>query len=59
MRSKKILKHEVQNEAGQGTQADPIDKEHTGNKKIYTHTARAKPQKEMVQKKVMFIHCLL
>lgn len=26
---------------------------------LYTHTVRAKPQKEMVQKKVIFIHCLL
>lgn len=38
MKQKQILKHDIQNEAGQATKADPIDKEHTGNKKYSIHT---------------------
>lgn len=58
------MKHEGQNEAVQGTKADSTGKGHKGQKKtlcphIFTRIVRGKAQKEMVQKKAMFIHCLL
>lgn len=55
------MKREGQNETVRGTKADPTGKGHIGQKKtlwphISTHTVRGKAQKEMVQKKAMFIH---